>query len=592
MKLLFTFLVSLILTDADIASIRKQINEGTNEPLTLIHNTIMSEADMMLEAAPVEYKKDASGKRILSVSRTASQRMSYCAYAYRYSGDRAYFNKALQTVHTVCDFPNWNSKHYLDVGEMCVGVALVYDWLYDELPVDTRLLIEEKLKEYAFDTMDETNHENIWEQMNNRNQVNLAGLLCAAMAVRNVYPEFAESLVKRVVESNSKVVDFIYNPDGAYPEGPGYWSYGTSYQVLLNTILAENCGSDYGLGSIPGFVKTPWFEVFSSGSSGKVFNFSDCRPDDIPHYPLWYFAYTSGDPSILYSELNYLRNHNYADSQQRSLMVLALKYAAKIDASRIQPSGQKLYVAKDGAIPVAIARSGWDEEDQWMALKGGKANFSHAHMDAGEFLYDAYGVRWSQDVPFYTYATVEKPISKLGGSYWDFSQTSMRWQVSRVNCHWHSCLIFDGKDLKVNGFASITDSFDTPERRGATMDLTPLYDNVSKVTRTVAICDSDYLEVTDAIECSSKGHTVQFNLVSEAEPELTSDGIILSRNGIKVKLQTSGAAVKYKIWPADPIGFNTFSFEETAPDTYICGFTVKLPKNSSTSLVTTLKRID
>ena len=42
-----------------------------------------------------------------------------------------------------------------------------------------------------------------------------------------------------------------YAPDGGYPEGFGYWSYGTSYQVMLNDALESSLGHDAGLSDYP-----------------------------------------------------------------------------------------------------------------------------------------------------------------------------------------------------------------------------------------------------------------------------------------------------------------------------------------------------
>lgn len=578
----------MVLTDAEMESIRAQITSGSNEYLTLIHKAILSQADALIGKAPLKYKKDASGKRILGVSRNAAQTISYCAYAYRYTGNNKYLKKAIETIRTVCGFQDWNPRHYLDVCEMVSGVAIGYDWLYKELPYDVKKLIEEKIKTYAFDTMD-GGHENIWNLMNNRNQVNLAGLTCAGLAVYEVYPDFVTTLLQRVIASNLTVSQYIYNPDGAYPEGPGYWTYGTNYQVWLNMLLKEAFGTNYGLDDIPGFRKTAWFEAFAWGGTGYQFNYCDCRQEPKAHYPLWYFADLLDDPSLLYQEVSYLKSNDYTDCQQRALIFIALKYSARISASDIKPSGKKLYTG-DGPTPVAIARSGWDRNDHWVAMKGGKAHSSHSHMDAGEILYDYYGVRWSKDVYHYAYDQMETPLKKLGGNYWAFDQESLRWQVSTVNCRWHSCLIIDNEDLLVEGFAKLKSSIDEPGRIGATFDITELYDKIPYAERSFAIVDDQYLEVTDMITTGAKPRTVRFNLVSEGEPFVVKDGILLKRNGITMKLQTNVKGVKYQTWNADPTGFNDFPFESLAPDTYICGFTVKLPKNSTTALVTTLKR--
>ncbi len=47
-----------------------------------------------------------------------------------------------------------------------------------------------------------------------------------------------------------------FAPEGSYPEGPGYWSYGTSYNVLLISVLESALGSCFGLDHAPGFDQT------------------------------------------------------------------------------------------------------------------------------------------------------------------------------------------------------------------------------------------------------------------------------------------------------------------------------------------------
>ncbi len=42
-------------------------------------------------------------------------------------------------------------------------------------------------------------------------------------------------------------------PDGIYPEGYGYWGYGTSFNVLLISVLEKAYGKILGLSGKPGF---------------------------------------------------------------------------------------------------------------------------------------------------------------------------------------------------------------------------------------------------------------------------------------------------------------------------------------------------
>jgi hypothetical protein len=67
-----------------------------------------------------------------------------------------------------------------------------------------------------------------------------------------------------------------YAPDGAYPEGPMYWEYGTTSNVLLLAVLEHALGGDFGLARHPGFLATPGYFLHAFGPGGLPFNYSDC----------------------------------------------------------------------------------------------------------------------------------------------------------------------------------------------------------------------------------------------------------------------------------------------------------------------------
>src|SRR6185295_18839735 len=62
---------------------------------------------------------------------------------------------------------------------------------------------------------------------------------------------------------------------GVYPEGPGYWGYGTSYQVLMIAALQSALGDTWKLESSPGFLPSAATQLQLTGPSGNAFNFSD-----------------------------------------------------------------------------------------------------------------------------------------------------------------------------------------------------------------------------------------------------------------------------------------------------------------------------
>lgn len=39
----------------------------------------------------------------------------------------------------------------------------------------------------------------------------------------------------------------MYNPDGNYPEGYGYWGYGTAFECIMLAAMESCTGTDNGL---------------------------------------------------------------------------------------------------------------------------------------------------------------------------------------------------------------------------------------------------------------------------------------------------------------------------------------------------------
>ena len=224
---------------------------------------------------------------------------------------------------------------------------------------------------------------------------------------------------------------------------------------------------------------------------------------------------------------------------------------------------------------------------------------SHAHMDAGSFCYDAYGVRWATDPVQESYAVLEKAMAGLGwGNLGDYSQNSARWMAFRNNCRQHNTVCVNDKDHNVTAQALFILTHDTDSEIGGTLELTAtLAGEVASATRKAVIKDGDHLSVTDRITArSDKEASVRWNICTEAHPTLADDGIILERDGIRMKLAVSASAgVKYRIWPNDPKQAEHpapfCNVEAYRPEEYYCGYTVTVPAGETKELEMTIKRI-
>ena len=171
-------------------------------------------------------------------------------------------------------------------------------------------------------------------------------------------------------------------------------------------------------------------------------------------------------------------------------------FCSQLDLKHIGKPKRNFWFSR-GDTPVFIYRGGWDsKEDTYLGVKGGSPSTSHAHMDAGSFVYDAYGVRWSMDFGLQSYTTLESKLSALGGNLWDMGQNSMRWDVFRLNNLNHSTISINDARHRVNGVATLTTTINTATELGATFDLTEVVsDQAASATRTVKIVNDKDLVV-------------------------------------------------------------------------------------------------
>ncbi len=99
--------------------------------------------------------------------------------------------------------------------------------------------------------------------------------------------------------------------------------------------------------------------------------------------------------------------------------------------------------------PVASLRSAWgDANATWLAIKGGTANHSHAHMDAGSFIFEALGVRWAVDLVRDDHAFI-RAGGITQGQLFDYTQASKRWTIFRLGPEAHIILRFDGAPQRI-----------------------------------------------------------------------------------------------------------------------------------------------
>ena len=109
----------ILLKSGDVTAMKEYVEKSSNAKA--VHNFIITEADKMLSSAPVE--RVMTGRRLLSISRTALKRIFYLSYAYVTTEDKRYAARAEQEMLALSKFSDWNPSHFLDVGEATLAMA-------------------------------------------------------------------------------------------------------------------------------------------------------------------------------------------------------------------------------------------------------------------------------------------------------------------------------------------------------------------------------------------------------------------------------------------------------------------------------------
>ncbi len=524
----------LLLGAGDWAAMKR---DAAADPLRAkLHRQIILAAEMQLAEPPIRYVLE--GPRLLTQSRKALAQVTTGAMAWHLSGDRRFADHARDVMLQAAAFPDWNPSHFLDVAEMATALGLGYDWLYDTLTPAERAVIRQALRDKALAyarpayTMADPERESFpfvkGNLTNNWNQVCNGGFLVAALALAEDDPDTARLVIHGLRETLPVAME-AYEPDGAYPEGPVYWGYGTRFNVLILAALESALGWDFGLADRPGFRRTALFRLHVQGPTGLSFNYADGQ------------AQLGADPGLAWLGRHYglavveseCRRQLAAELEQkpnpadRFLATHALWFPRDLRVPPDLPTDIKF----DGPSKLALFRGAWgDPRTIWTGLKAGSNSVNHGHLDLGAFMLDADGVRWAVDLGPDDY--------NLPG-YWERATVdSPRWRYYRLNNSSHNTLTpADARQLPAADGALLAFG-SAPDRAFAIADLSSAYPAQGrKFMRGVALLDRSRVLVQDDIEGLKPGVPLTWRMLTGADVKLDGPRATLTKDGRTLRIE-------------------------------------------------------
>ncbi|TCC88732.1 heparinase [Pedobacter frigiditerrae] len=542
-----------------------------------VHDDIIDDSEIIIALKPIENIK--IGGRLLDKSRECLRRIFYLAYSYRLTGDEKFSKRALQEMLAVSAFKDWNPSHFLDVGEMTTAMAIGYDWLYDNIPKSSRLIIQAAILEKGIKPSLSQGF-NWWiSTSNNWNQVCNTGMSFGALATYEDHPQLSSTIIERAIDGIQLPMK-QYAPDGAYPEGYAYWAYGTTYNVMFISALQTALNSDFDLSKNPGFLNTASYFEHMTGPSGQHFNYSDCSQISEFNPAMVWFSGVSKNRSLLYVEKNKLDGNLNTRSR---FLPAAMIWANGISIEDTKPPSLLMWTG-NGPNPIALFRTSWTNKDAiYVGFKAGSPSVSHGHMDVGSFILEERGVRWGIDLGMQNYESLEGK----GIDLWNMSQNSTRWQVFRYNNLAHNTITINDLAQRVNGSATLESYSNQRSFLNAVSDLTDIYKGqISKLKRGVAIVNKKIIVVRDEVETGNEYVTFRWSMVTQASVEINNhDSAKLTMDGKDLFLRVTGVDdVTFKTWKTEPKN----DYDAQNPGTCIVGYEVKLKPNTKYALNVTL----
>lgn len=527
---------------------------------------MVDNARKLLGAQPIT--RTLEGRRLLGQSRRCVERVIVLATAFHLTGDDRFAKRAEQEMLAAAGFADWNPSHFLDVGEMTLALGIGYDWLFDELSPESRATIREAIVEKGVKLPFETRHKGWVRARNNWGQVCHGGLTVGALAVMEDEPELAARTVHNAL-MNVTVSMAAFAPKGSYPEGPGYWSYGTTYNVILIDALESVLGSDFGLAQAPGFDLTGQYPAMVTGPSGYTFNYADGGSGRGPEPALFWFARKYDRPDWIHEEFDLLRRRMASGGRFLPLTLFWMD-----EDAQPEKLDMPLHWYSDGHVPVSVHRSSWADPDRvFLGFKGGSPSANHGQMDTGSFVLDADGVRWALDLGAEGYHGIES----RGMNLWSSAQNSDRWTIFRQMNLGHNTLVIDGQLQKATGSGKFIAFSDNPVFPHSVIDLSDVYEGQAKsVQRGVALLPSRCVLIQDELTGLRPGVKVRWGMITPGKPvETGRRDIRMEQSGKTLNLsilspadaawETYDSATPRNEWDSPNRGTVMMQFEAVAP---------------------------
>lgn len=489
---------------------------------------LREEAQKLIGADQYPYKTGTSA--LLTAARDYVYRLITLSLAYRMFEEQSFLKESETILEWICKYPDWNKVHFLDTAEMTIAVSIAYDWLYHDLSPEIRqkakncilqhaLLIA--LKEYK------NGDEGSWaKRETNWNVVCNTGMSFGALAISEDYPDLAKEIIDNAVKYIPNCLKH-FQPDGVCYEGPSYWEYTTMHLAMFLKLLNDNFKTDYGLGELPGISKTARYYVNTVSPSDQVFNFAD-SPEDYPVYksPVFFFYskyYNQPEVASWYRALIQKHVINKKENPKWHFF-LCIPWYDNAPSTVVTPNKLQVFY---GVNDIFVFNGDTAAGSLFLVGKGADPDMAHQHLDGGSFMIESEGVRWTDETGAEKY--------NLPG-FWDYSASGLRWSYFRNTNQAHNTVTINDEIQYPLGRAFIKEADIQSEEPQVVLEMTTLYPNTNKFTRTFKQQDANTIVLTDDITLLSTSDIIRWSIVTKKTVKTDENRAILTSGDKKLYL--------------------------------------------------------
>lgn len=473
----------LRLNEAGVRRIREATGP-TGDPLArqLLENITAHVAELLNEPIPAGGMNGSHGATGLLCDTIRDHVYSF-GLLYRLSTNTtergALAARAAAEMVAVAALDNWNPRRFLTVAETMHSLAIGYDWFFHVLSTAQRTAIEDGIYRNGLAVGMDCYAANCtwvpgiagigkcstcwWIRATkmNWNVVGNGGMAIAALALGDV-PRYA-NIAKSTLQFSAQGIPAAlvgYAPDGAWPEGPGYWCYITKNLLAVSEALATATGTDEGYMESPGVMETTLYAVQTHRTpSNAVDNYGDAEDEtatsgvaepskDIARYSGNLLGLAARFPQLGLAPVVAARaalrgppskmNRSVSGSWD-DLVLSLMHWDSRGNEQSLNELPNSTFYSSQA---VAVLRSGWEHSrGAYLAAKGGDSSITHQDLDHGHFVYDTRGFRWFCDLGSESYA-LPNMFLPFGNGTEEHPQTG-RYQYYRKATRGHNTLAFD-----------------------------------------------------------------------------------------------------------------------------------------------------